>query len=135
MKYNVTIVSLGVLLSLSGCVNPFSPNFSIGSKIHKYKKQAIVNKQKDTTSHDIIDEKKYKMFHKKMTQVAKSTLKNKHYDRMTLATKEKKEWFSNLMYQLWDRQITRRQFIEEGLTQYPTHRYEFEFIANGFQNT
>ncbi len=72
-------------------------------------------------------------FHKTMKEVALSTRDNPKYNRMALDTAEKKEWFSTLMYHLWDRQITRDQFIAEGLTKYPTHQYEFAFIADGFQ--
>ncbi|MEA3433914.1 MAG: hypothetical protein U9R13_04980 [Campylobacterota bacterium] len=73
------------------------------------------------------------IFHKTMKEVALSTRDNPKYNRMALETPEKKEWFKTLMYRLWDRQITRDQFISEGLTKYPTHQYEFAFIANGFQ--
>jgi hypothetical protein len=72
-------------------------------------------------------------FHETMKKVALSTKDNPKYHRMALDTPEKKTWFKSLMYRLWDRQITRSQFIAEGLEKYPTHRYEFEFIANGFQ--
>ena len=69
-----------------------------------------------------------------MTKVALSTREDPKYNRMALNTPEEKEWFKMLMYRLWDRQITRSQFIAEGVSRYPTHRYEFNFIANGFQH-
>lgn len=72
-------------------------------------------------------------FHNTMVKVAHSTQYDKKYSKMTLDTPEKKAWFKDLMYRLWDRQITRNQFISEGLVLYPTHRYEFSFVANGFQ--
>jgi len=74
------------------------------------------------------------LFNKEMRRVALSTQNNPKYNRMSLDTPEKKEWFKTLMYRLWDRQITRDEFISQGVIKYPTHRYEFEFIANGFQN-
>jgi general secretion pathway protein E len=37
--------------------------------------------------------------------VAQSTQANPNYNRMALNTPEEKEWFKNLMYRLWDRQI------------------------------
>jgi len=73
------------------------------------------------------------IFNKTMQEVALSTRDNPKYNRMALETAEKKEWFKTLMYRLWDRQITRDQFISEGLSKYPTHQYEFAFIADGFQ--
>ena len=68
-----------------------------------------------------------------MTKVALSTREDPKYKRMALKTTEEKEWFKTLMYRLWDRQITRGQFITEGISKYPTHQYEFNFIAQGFQ--
>ena len=73
------------------------------------------------------------IFNKTMKEVALSTRDNPKYKRIALETAEKKAWFKSLMYRLWDRQITRNQFISEGLTKYPTYQYEFAFIANGFQ--
>ncbi len=72
-------------------------------------------------------------FHPTMVKVAMSTKDDPKYNRMALDTPEKKAWFKTLMYRLWDRQITRKEFISEGLTKYPKHKYEFTFIANGFQ--
>jgi hypothetical protein len=78
-------------------------------------------------------EAKLAAFHPVMTKVALSTREDPKYNRMALDTTEKKEWFQNLMYRLWNRDISKGQFISEGLAKYPTHRYEFNFIANGFQ--
>ncbi len=72
-------------------------------------------------------------YHKTMVKVAMSTKESSKYKKMVLDTPEKKAWFKDLMYRLWDRQITRNQFIEEGLKKYPTRHYEFNFIAYGFQ--
>ena len=66
-------------------------------------------------------------------KVARSIKDDVTYTKMNLDTPEKKEWFKRLMYQLWDRQITREAFINIGLEKYPTHQYEFLFVANGFQ--
>ena len=68
-----------------------------------------------------------------MIAVAKSTLRDSKYHKMALDTPAKKAWFRNLMYRLWDRQMTRSEFIAEGLQKYPTHSYEFRFISHGFQ--
>ncbi len=73
------------------------------------------------------------VFQESMMKVALSTQDDSKYQKIELDTPEKKAWFKDLMYRLWDRQITRDDFILEGLTQYPTHKYEFEFVANGFQ--
>ncbi len=73
------------------------------------------------------------VFKKEMIKVALSTRKDPNYKRLALDTDEKKAWFKTLLYRLWDRQITRNEFIEEGLKRYPDRRYEFTFIANGLQ--
>jgi len=73
------------------------------------------------------------VFNKEMKRIALSTQNDPRYHRMSLDTPEKKAWFKQLMYRLWDRQITRDEFISQGVAKYPTHKYEFEFIANGFQ--
>ena len=69
-----------------------------------------------------------------MIQVAQSTKQDPNYHRIALNTQEEKIWFRDLMYKLWDREITRQQFITEGVKRYPSHRYEFTYIANAYQN-
>lgn len=76
---------------------------------------------------------KQALFKSKMIEVAKSTLNDPRYQRMALNTPSKKAWFKTLMYRLWDRQITRQEFIQQGLAKYPNKAYEFTFVANGFQ--
>ena len=68
-----------------------------------------------------------------MRAIAKSTRNDRHYHRLALQTKAEKLWFKKLMYRLWNREITRLQFIKEGVAKYPEHRYEFAYIANAFQ--
>jgi len=68
-----------------------------------------------------------------MKIVATSTLNDKRYTKIALDTPQKKAWFKSLMYRLWDREITKSQFIRTGLRKYPTKRYEFTYIADGFQ--
>jgi hypothetical protein len=98
---------------------------------------ACSSKQEVPMSQEIIYQKptpqKLERFQTIMHKVALSTKENESYNRMALDTPEKKSWFKNLMYRLWDRQITRHTFIVEGLNKYPMHRYEFIFVSNGFQ--
>ena len=117
MKLKLVIAALAGL-SFSACT---SPNLGINST-----PEARVVYEKPT-------EAKLEKFHPVMTQVALSTKKDPKYKKMALTTQEEKEWFHDLMYRLWDRQITKNQFIAEGVAKYPTHRYEFAFVANGFQ--
>ena len=69
-----------------------------------------------------------------MRSVASGIKDDPNYKRIELNTPEKKEWFRTLTYKLWDRQITRYEFIAEGLAQHPDHRYEFEFVVKGFES-
>jgi len=76
---------------------------------------------------------KQNRFHEDMIAVAMSTKNDPNYHRMALDTPEKKAWFKDLMYRLWDGQITKQQFVSEGVREYPNHGYEFKFVANGFE--
>ena len=67
-----------------------------------------------------------------MRKVASGITDDPNYNRIALDTPEKRAWFRSITYQLWDRQITKQQFMAEGLSKYPTHKYEFEFVINGF---
>ena len=86
-----------------------------------------------TPSYQAPTQAKMDAFTPVMTKVALSTREDPKYNRMALNTPEEKEWFKMLMYRLWDRQLTREQFVAEGVSRYPTHQYEFNFIAHGFQ--
>ncbi len=91
------------------------------------------NRPSPTTSYTQAPAQKAEIFHTTMKAVALSTQKNSKYTRMAFETADEKKWFKEHMFHLWDRQITRREFIETGVKKYPTHKYEFTFIANGFQ--
>lgn len=67
-----------------------------------------------------------------MRNIASGIQNDPNYQRIALDTPEKKAWFKNLTYRLWDRQMTRQQFMTDGLAKYPTHKHEFDFIINGF---
>jgi hypothetical protein len=68
-----------------------------------------------------------------MRSVASGIKDDPNYQRIALDTPEKKAWFKDLTYRFWDRQITYTQFMSEGLSKYPDRKYEFNFVANGFQ--
>jgi hypothetical protein len=113
-------------LALSGCTN------SIGLPIPMEPASAPAPVIKKIPYEQALPEKQDR-FHEDMIAVATSTKSDPNYQRMALDTPERKAWFKNLMYELWDGQITKAQFIAEGVSKYPTHRYEFEFVANGFE--
>jgi hypothetical protein len=67
-----------------------------------------------------------------MRTVGLSTRQDPKYHSFGFTTTEEKVWFRDLTYAYWHRDITKNQFISRGLAKYPTHRYEFTFVANGF---
>jgi len=77
---------------------------------------------------------KFEVYQKTMMRVASGIKDDQNYNKIALDTPEKKAWFRELTYRLWDRQITRYQFLSEGLAKYPTHKYEFEFVVRGFSS-
>jgi len=118
MKISTLILPI-IALSLIGCTNtntpiPTKPNLP-------------------TRTYYAPTPSKQPLFQRTMRKVALSTKDDPNYHKMALDTPEKKTWFRNLMYALWDRQMTRSEFIAEGLKKYPSRRYEFTFVANGFQ--
>jgi len=129
-KYHLLLTVL-VSLGLSGCTNPMGYLFSSApapkQRVVKKKPKFHVAKYKKPSP------EKSAKFQTQMKEVALSTQDDDKYNKMTLDTPAKKAWFKHLMYKLWDRQITRKQFIAEGLHQYPTKKYEFTFVADGFQ--
>ena len=68
-----------------------------------------------------------------LAEVAHSTKTDPNYHRMALKTDEDKKWFTDQTYRLWDRQMTKSQFVADGVAKYPGHAYEFNFVANGIQ--
>jgi hypothetical protein len=68
-----------------------------------------------------------------MRKIASGIQSDPNYHRIALDTPEKKAWFRDLTYRLWNRDIDKQSFIRSGLQRYPTHRYEFLFIIRGLE--
>jgi hypothetical protein len=81
--------------------------------------------------YQVTQAKKQMAYNITMKKVGRSTLNDPKYQRIALDTAENKIWFKTLTYKLWDRVITKREFVKEGTAKFPDHRYEFEFIAEG----
>jgi len=114
------LIAIVSLLGFSGCT-PASSELGVSNK-----------QIKASTQHEEPTAHKLALYKQNMRAVASGIKHDTKYQRIALDTAEKKEWFKTLTYRLWDRQITRYQFMAEGLAKYPTHRYEFEFVINGF---
>ena len=123
MKLRISIAIL-TALSFSGCTSPMS---------------MLPTSQTQTTVKPVVKHyqqpspEKQEAYQNTMRSVASGIQDDPNYQRITLDTPEKKAWFKDLTYRLWDRQISYSQFMSEGLSKYPDHRYEFNFVSNGFQ--
>jgi hypothetical protein len=82
-----------------------------------------------TTSYSKPSPEKEALYKKTMHGIGLKTKEDPAYQHIAFDSKEEKKWFRMLTYQLWDRQITRQQFISQSLEKYPQHKYEFEFIV------
>ncbi len=122
MKLKLTILAL-IGLSFSGCTNPMH-TLSPSEPAPAAKKRVY---QEPTAI-------KSEAYSNTMKRVASGIKNDPNYNKIALNTAEKKTWFRDLTYRLWDRQITNSQFISEGLAKYPSHKYEFEFIVRGFSS-
>ena len=131
MKRNFIIVTC-IALGLSGCTS--SMNYLIDPIEPTQPSQTVQPAQTVPAKYDYEEPTtdKKEAYEKKMREVASGIKNDPNYQRLALDTPEKKEWFKKLTYRLWDRQITRQQFITEGLKRYPDHGYEFNFIVRGF---
>ena len=121
MKFYLLLASIS-LLGLSGCTSP-SQYLNTPTTTTK-----ITTHYASPTPH------KLALYQQTMRSVASGIKHDTNYQRIALDTPEKKEWFKTLTYRLWDRQITRDQFMSEGLSKYPSRKYEFQFVIDGFSN-
>lgn len=129
MRRHLFIVLTSIALGLSGCTSSIDhliepsqttqPTYSTQTRAVPSDFEAPTPQKKEA-------------YEKTMRKVASGIKDDPNYQRLALDTPEKKEWFKNLTYRLWDRQITRQQFIDQGLKRYPDHGYEFNFIVRGF---
>jgi len=127
MKRNF-IIAASIALALSGCTS--SIDHLIEPEVPAKPTQPA---QPTSTQYDFEEPnaQKKEAYEKKMRKVASGIKDDPNYQRLELDTPEKKEWFKKLTYRLWDRQITRYQFVSDGLKRYPDHGYEFNFIVKG----
>jgi PBP1b-binding outer membrane lipoprotein LpoB len=133
MKKRISIIILSAAF-LAGCSNPMESAAPRISQVEHSTADTERTTVPVTRNYEAVTSEKEARFHKTMLAVAKSTKQDPHYHRMALNTAEEKKWFKDLMYRLWDRQITRKEFIAQGTAKYPDHKYEFTYIANAYQN-
>lgn len=120
MKLKLAILAL-TALSFSGCTSSVTPS-------------ALAPKAQHYANYDNAPSYKIEKFSKAQHAVGLSIKNDPKYKsfKPVLTTDEKRDWFNNLMYLLWDRQITRNQYIDKGTSKLPAYKYEFTSIANRF---
>lgn len=123
MKLRISIAILTVL-NFSGCTSPMD---MLDTPQPQPQTQTVPKQYQEPTP------EKKEAYQNTMRSVASGISDDPNYHRIALDTPEKKAWFKDLTYRLWDRQITTSQFMAEGLSKYPDRRYEFNFVVNGFQ--
>ena len=123
MKLRISIAIL-TALSFSGCTS--SMNMFSTPQTEPAPKHSPKHYQQPSPE-------KLEAYQSTMRNVASGIKDDPNYQRIALDTPEKKAWFKDLTYRLWDRQISYSQFMAEGLSKYPDRKYEFNFVSNGFQ--
>lgn len=126
MKLRISIAIL-TALSFSGCTNSINMFSSPSSTTPK-------KTSKQYISYNNAPGHKLENFSKAQRRVGLSTRNDPNYKsfRAILTTEADKDWFNNNMYLLWDRQITKGEYVSKGVAKFPAYRYEFNFIANKF---
>lgn len=129
MKYAISSTLLTILFVTTGCTNSMDiPSPSGHSNDTQRHTPVPMNDGIQTAT----NEEKLKSYQATMRTVASGIKADPNYERIVLDSPEKKEWFQDITYKLWDKQISDEEFMIQGLAKYPTHRYEFRFISNGF---
>jgi len=116
MKTKLLIIGSISAILFSGC------STSVPDFIPTYKVQKKMNYIEVNPKHS-------EAFAKDFNTVALKTKSDPNYTRMGLKQNDKK-WFKTITYMLWNRNLSKQDYINEGLTRYPSHRYEFAFVAD-----
>lgn len=132
MRRNLMIAAV-IVLGLSGCTS------SMDHLLSEEARSAQTTQRTYQTASTMTEQRyeepsgeKKEAYENTMRKIAAGIQDDPNYKRISLNTPEKKAWFRSLTFRLWDRQITRDQFMSEALAKYPNHRYEFNFILRGF---
>lgn len=123
MRRNLMIAAV-IALGFSGCTS--SVDHLLAEPTHSSTSTMTQQRYEEPSG------EKKAAYENTMRKIAAGIQDDPNYQRIAFDTAEKKAWFKNLTFRLWDRQITRDQFMSEALAKYPTHRYEFNFILRGF---
>ena len=122
----ITALIVVIGLNLTGCVNKSQSVEVVTPEPPKLTPTQIRQKEKLAMS----DKERKSNYSAVMKSVGKDVKGNSKYTRMDLkAPNDNREWFKKSTYSLWEGNITKEVFVNNGLVKYPNNHYEFNFIA------
>ena len=78
------------------------------------------------------DKAHVKAFESRFNAVVKDIKKKDDYKKIPLKKNADTEWFIRESYKLWDKQITKEQYVSNGNAKFPGYTSTFEFLADEF---
>jgi len=91
---------------------------------------AIESVLKDTKNGQ--DTNKTAAFETKFTKVLDDIKKKDDYKKIPLETNANTEWFIKQSFMLWDKQLTKEQYISNGAKKFPGYEKTFAYLADEF---
>lgn len=77
------------------------------------------------------DPEKVKLYREDMQHLVKEIEENQpNYKHLPLKEKADFDWFYIETYALWEKSVTKDQFIQNGLLRYPSYKESLEYLAN-----
>ncbi len=74
-----------------------------------------------------------KAFEAKYTAVLEGIKNDSSYKKVPLVNRDV-EWFNTQNFLLWNKKISKDQFIKEGVSRFPENRESFEYLSDKFLN-
>lgn len=113
MIRTVSPLIVALLLMVAGCASPPPPSESL---LH---------------ADDPAVQAAYKAQMEHAVDIVQAT---PNYKRIPLDTEEEQAWFTALTFLYWDNQITREEFIQEGLSRFPGYKASLELVADALKD-
>ena len=79
-----------------------------------------------------LDEKSTAAFEKKFNQVLEAISNKDDYKKIPFDSNADTEEFIADSYKLWDKQITKNQYVQKGLKKYPEYKDTYNYLADEF---
>ena len=78
------------------------------------------------------DEKKVAAFEKKFNQVLEDVDNKEDYKKIPFDSNVDTEEFISNSYKLWDKQISKEEFVSKGTKKYPDYKETYNYLADEF---